>query len=426
MNIYLSNAQNFSYPINLLSEKLPKSALSIKVAIVALAILCAVIVYHFFSSSFHIKAKVIDSPNSEENVKGTQQAQVDLKLQQQKKKVEDFSPIKEEGDQATKPLSAESSIRAEEIKTASKDSAEVQKSVKSKATKAEIPKTKGQTKRKKLRKHQVHSTINKAPPLTAKMPQGKAKALEEYKKNPETCIAKHKRIIFTDIKGIEYQDLARTNKKEKDILYRKEDLITVIDLMLHLSGLTEVDLNHRLCASVVGDVLRECNKETSERLCVWLSKEKTFNIPLLKACIQVFIDKQVQSLPFNLYSVELLMKIYKEKEWNKLKHKDDSLILPSNDPRIVSAMTILIKGTPNENRIISLAEWMIDQPQYDLDTFSKWLRIFQQKEQENKAINLYYPLLDQLIDHFKNRWGKNFVNSVDADVRNYLLSKINN
>lgn len=247
------------------------------------------------------------------------------------------------------------------------------------------------------------------------MPSGKIKAFEAYKENPKQCGKVKKTIIFQDIKSIESPMKMTGNKNTTS---------SVVGLMLYVSELSKVDLNHPLCAQIVVDVFKECNKETSEQLSEWLSKEETFNIDLLIACFEVLIEKQQQQLPFSLYAIELLMKIYKEKEWNQVKNPSHHLILPSNDKLIVSVMTILIKEMPNDNKVIALTEWMMDQKEYDLSSFSIWINIFQQKEKEKAAVNLYYPLLDKMIAHFKNRWGSSHLVKLDTHTANYVKSKL--
>lgn len=242
-------------------------------------------------------------------------------------------------------------------------------------------------------------------------PIGKVHAVETYKNDPEQCGKVKKQMIFKDIKHIESQ-----GKAEKDIT-------SVEDLMLYISGLREVDLNHPLCARIVVDVFKECNKETSEQLCEWLSKEKTFNPCLLKECLNVFIDKEEKQLPFSLYSIELLIKIYEKGKWNHIKASSGHLILPANHQLIVSSIRILIQNLPNEDRVIALAEWMMNQPEYDLQTFSTWVNIFKQKEKEKGAINLYYPLFDKMMAHFNHKWGSKHLSQLHPDIVNYLQSK---
>ncbi len=241
------------------------------------------------------------------------------------------------------------------------------------------------------------------------IPDSKVKILGVYKDKPEQCGKVKKMIIFNDIKFIESQGQIR------------QDIFSVVDLMLYLTELSEVDLNHPICARVIIDVFKECNKETSEQLGEWLRKEKTFNTSLLKSCLQVFIDKLQQQVPFSPYALELLIKTYQEKNWNQTQNAS---ILPSNHPLLVSAMTILIKNSPNDDRIMALTKWMMRQKEYDLNTFEEWVSIFQQKEKEKIALhNLYYPLLNTMIADFKTRWGAKHLKEVSPSVVDYLLQK---
>jgi hypothetical protein len=250
------------------------------------------------------------------------------------------------------------------------------------------------------------------PLATQNIPVGKANALEKYKKDPLQCGKVQKAMIFNDIKHIE-------------LAYSKGNLASVVGLMEYISGLDEVDLNHPLCKQVIIDVLKECNKETSEQLCQWLVTQKTFNPHLLKECLGVFIHKHDQQLPFSSFAVEVLMKAYEDKGWNQITDSNGNRLLPSNDKSIVSAMAILIKALPNEDRIISLTTWMLNQPDYDLNSFSTWIKIFKQKEQENTAVNIYYPLLDKMLVHFNQKWGTKFLAELDAAITHYMNAKLN-
>lgn len=244
------------------------------------------------------------------------------------------------------------------------------------------------------------------------IPIGKVNALKKYMQDPTKCGKIQKAMIFNDIKHIE-------------LPHSKGNIASVVGLMQYVSGLEEVDLHHPLCEQVVIDVLKECNKETSEQLCQWLVQQKTFHPHLLKECLNVFIHKQEQQHPFSPFAVELLIKTYENKNWNQMVNNAGNPSLPSNDQSIISAMAILIKGLPNEDRIISLTEWMLNQPDYDLNTFSTWIKIFKEKEQENTAVNIYYPLLDKMIAHFKQKWGTKSLAELDAFTANYMNAKIN-
>lgn len=244
------------------------------------------------------------------------------------------------------------------------------------------------------------------------IPIGKAKALEKYKQDPSQCGTFQKGMIFKDIKHIE-------------LPHTQYHVSSVVGLMQYISGLEEVDLRHPLCERVVIDVLKECNKETSEELVKWLVNQKTFHPHLLKECLDVFIDKQEQQLALNPFSVELLIKAYKDKKWNQAVDLTGNRILPSNDKSIVSGVEILINNFVNEDRIISLTEWMFNQPDYDLNTFSTWIMIFNRKEEEKGVYNIYYPLLDKMLEHFTQKWGAQSLTKLNNEVASYVDAKLN-
>lgn len=242
------------------------------------------------------------------------------------------------------------------------------------------------------------------------IPPRKVRALAAYKKDPEKCGKMPKSAIFREIKYIELP------------IPRKRDITSVVGLMLYLSGLNEIDLNDPVCARIVLDTFKECNKETSDQLADWLNKQKTVNIPLLKDCFTLFIHKYEQQIPFSPYSIELLIKIYKERNWNQARDSEGHLFLPCQHELIVSVMAVLIEKNPNEDRVIALAEWIIKQPEYNLQTCKRWSGIFQKKEIENSAVNLYYPLFNTMMTHFKKDWLPELA-SLDPKLANYLRSK---
>lgn len=238
------------------------------------------------------------------------------------------------------------------------------------------------------------------------IPPGKAKALKEYKSNPQQCKRMSRTLSLRDIKSIDAP------------FKNSQDVTSVVGLMHYFSDLSEIDLHHERCMQIAVDVLQECDKNTNGRLVEWLIQQETFNAQLLVKCLSAFLEKEERQAPIDLYAVEQLIKTYQDKAWNQKP-------TPSNDPIMISAMAILIKQTPNENRIIALAEWFMNQPEYDVITFSTWLRVFKQKEIDySTRAGLYYPLLNKMLVHFKEKWGKENELNLDPDVASYLKVKI--
>jgi|GEM_PF-6423222 len=236
-------------------------------------------------------------------------------------------------------------------------------------------------------------------------------ALEEYKTG--TCTKIKKAIIFNALKFIK--------------LPEKEDktLNSVEGLMLYLSGLEKVNLTHPMCARVVVDVFKECDKEASSQLAEWLSQDETLNVDLLKSCLEVLLDKEKNQMPFSLHAIEVLVKTYEKKQWNQSGDSTDDSRLSSLHQCLACSMAILIKSLPNEDRIMNLAEWMMSQPEYDFQTFMTWLSIFQEKEEQNKGKHLYFPLLNSMMAHFNTQWlSQNVKQVTDERLKRYLESKI--
>lgn len=114
--------------------------------------------------------------------------------------------------------------------------------------------------------------------------------------------------------------------------------------------------------------MRECNKETTEQLIPWITHEKTLTSDLLKKCMEVFLVKNESDRPFSVYALELIMKIYTERQWHIAGNPH---FLPINDPVVISSVGILLERNPNSNGIDKLVELLIKQPEYDLKAFSE-------------------------------------------------------
>lgn len=268
--------------------------------------------------------------------------------------------------------------------------------------------TKIQSGQNKGKIHKPHSTLITGDELTS----GKLKALQAYQAAPTTCSLLYKTVIFKDIKSI---GLSKGQK----------NLTSVVGLMSYLSELEIIDLRNEWCAQVVIDTFKECNQETSSQLVEWLSTENTFHVALLSDSLRVLMAKHAQQLPVNLYALEQLIKIYKEKRWHEEGSQKNRLSLSIHDPLIVSVMALLIQIEPNNDRISALVEWMMHQQGYKKSVFIQWVSVFQQKEKEFSKVtgSLYYPLLNKMIHHFKEKWGEKQLRLLDPKMVDYLLSK---
>lgn len=383
MNIYFNNLFYVNLNSSLLSDKLSISSLKQKVALLALIIFGSVLAFYYFTY-YRFKAERIDF---EEMNPSSDAATINI-------------------DRATKEKDSKKEITSPKEK---KEELKDQHSPKL-VEESEDCQIRGQSAFKTPKKDPLAKISVRTPPFLQISP-GKANALKSYRSNPKKLSNIHKIIIFKDIQSIESSSHGKKNSN------------AIVDIMLYVSGLSEVDLSNTLCAQVVVDSFKGCNKETSKDLCEWLGKQETFNVDLLKNSLTIFIDKYYNRLPLNFYSIELLIKIYIKREWSELRDSENNLVLPSNHKVIVSAMTVLIQDNPNDDRIIALTEWMMKQPEFDLQSFSVWIKIFQQREKEKGATNLYYPLLDKLIAHFQKNWGVNSLEKLDKSVMAYLQSK---
>jgi hypothetical protein len=234
----------------------------------------------------------------------------------------------------------------------------------------------------------------KIPPITKKVTAGKISAMEDYKKDPNNCSLLHRNIIFQDVKHIE------------NPVNSGDQTISVVGLMKHFSGLTEVDLHNEVCAQVILDILRCCNKNTSEAVIHWLTNQKTFHVSLLKRCIYIF--KSMESLDgkkaYSLFALETLIRHYIDQEWNRVKGGDGKPIVPTNDPIIVAGISQMINNQPNDPVVTKSVMWMMDQNDFDLPIMIEWIRLFMHREQmKSTGAPMCYPLRDELFAYLNKR-----------------------
>jgi hypothetical protein len=214
------------------------------------------------------------------------------------------------------------------------------------------------------------------------------RALNRYKINQvvsDVRTTMDRKIIFGDIKSI--RDIER--------------------LLKEVSDSQSIDLAHHQCQRCVVDIFNFCDKETCSQLTQWLNRQSTFHISLLVSCLKVFVEKDSNRSPISYFALQELLFHYKEKLWHQTTDSHRKILLSSNDPRIISAMGILIQYTPNDNRTMELARWFMQQPNYnDSKARQEWMKILEAKmadhqAEENKrtggrTLSFHYPLYNAL------------------------------
>lgn len=216
---------------------------------------------------------------------------------------------------------------------------------------------------------------------------GKSRALQMYSKSPSECLLGPKSIIFKDIKFIE----PPTSQMDDD------EIISVVHLMKYMTRLTEIDLTNSVCAQIIVDTLAICDKETNDRLCEWLIKEKTFNPRLLFLCLDVFIEKRRVNSPCSYFALEMLIKKYISSSWNVMENGESSPYSPANSPFFISALVLLLKNAPNDENVGRYIIWAMDQPEFDPPSFCQLLLVFRDKEFELGVPRIFYPNRDKMM-----------------------------
>jgi hypothetical protein len=267
-------------------------------------------------------------------------------------------------------------------------------------------------KSEKTSKAPKHSSLNQQ--ISSEKTSRKVQALNKYINNPKENIPFEKNLLFKDIVTI-IDPLDKT----MEINQINRNRFSLYGLMKLVSNSKIVDLKNPNCEEVILDAFFHCNKETSIRLIEWIITEETFHVGLMKRIFEV-LEERAKEQPIDPFAIEQLIKTYINKHWNVVKDIKDDLICPANDSAIATILARMLIEDPNNTRKIRLIEWVVKQPEYDFQTFSKIIEVFMIKEAENAAApNLHYPIRDLLLSHIKKEWQSQMKNNLAAYVRKY-------
>lgn len=238
------------------------------------------------------------------------------------------------------------------------------------------------------------------------IPPGKRNALNAYVENPLNCPQNVRSMIFLDIQSV---------------AAASPNLTSVESYLKYFSQSDGINLKNPLCTAFVGDCFKHLSKEASIRLVDWLLEQNTFDVELWGDSISCLLEREKNGQPINTFSIEKLMGFYRA-NFERLKNT-----LSVNDPLVLDAMSSLIKNDPNNDRVIEAAAWVMGQPEFTVSSFAPWLRIFQAKERQFAASpNLYYPLLNLIVEKAREREGEVILvlQTWDQDLKNYVSRKL--
>ncbi|MBA2367762.1 MAG: hypothetical protein H0V82_01910 [Candidatus Protochlamydia sp.] len=241
------------------------------------------------------------------------------------------------------------------------------------------------------------------------IPVVKTNALNAYMENPVGCSRNFKSVIFLDI-----QSIAHSSRMEKN-------LTSVESYLKYISGSNVINLKEPVCIAFVRDCFKELNKETSIRLVEWLIEQNTFNVELWGDSISGLLEREKDGQPLNPFSIEKLIGFYRS-NYEALKTS-----ISVNDPLVLNALSSLINIEPNNDRVIDIATWVMNQNEFDISSCEPWLKIFQAKERQFiNSPNLYYPLLNLIVAKVKQVIGEKILADQieDHTIKDYLNIKL--
>lgn len=197
---------------------------------------------------------------------------------------------------------------------------------------------------------------------------------EAYKQNKETLI--QKQMIFMNIKYV--------NGLTKSSL---EGLIK------SLCNTKEIDFKNSLCIKIILDVFNMCTAETCEQTLNWLKTQDSSEL-LLKKCLEVLTAKGNSDQKINTYTLLGLLICFKQAI-----EKSETLTL--KDPAFISAMTLLLKREPNDDKTIALLTTLLVDDILQ-EAALEWLKVFEARDKiHSDAKNLAYPAKDKLLEFLK-------------------------
>lgn len=226
---------------------------------------------------------------------------------------------------------------------------------------------------------------------------GKKSAIDAFKRDPGNCSSFHKTILFRDIKSV------------KDL----EDLICTV------SNTETVDLNNQWSKILILEALDAVQREVSDVIIEELTKKGFFTPHIYCDILKQITDKADEQKPFSLFSLELLMKLYMEKDWYLGN-------LPLDNPQFLKGFQLLIKSKPNENPTVQMVDWMLTLPQFNFAVCVACITSYLKKIWEKppqQQVNIVYPVLQKLEDHFKTKgWAAQADTVQHTAVKRHLES----
>ncbi len=226
---------------------------------------------------------------------------------------------------------------------------------------------------------------------------GKTAAVEAFKRDPVNCSVFHRTILFRDIDS--YERLSQ--------------------LVHDITGLQSLDFNNPWCRTIALEALKFVVKETSDTIITQLAQRPEFTPAFFREVLNLIIEKANDQKAFSLYSLELLIKTYMERNW----HQGD---LPLDDATLLNGVQLLIKSKPNENPTTQFIDWMMNTPAFNFDVCVACITSYLEKKWEKppqEQLTIVYPNLQVLEAHFREKQWAAHADSVDhQDVKRHLLT----
>ncbi len=211
-----------------------------------------------------------------------------------------------------------------------------------------------------------------------------ANARKIYIENPSNCSEEYKISLFKLIKNV----------------------TDVFDLIQKITKSDKLDLCHPNCVQVIEDVLERGAFQLVGDLINALEGNKTLNLSALKKLLSAIIRRELNS-GINLellYPLETLIKMVDELYLSINEEAIPSKELPVNDPAVVDAFCILLERKhDSDDKIQIYLSRMIEKPEFDIDTFIRFIDVYIKKEKESHNTNIVNPARDRLVHAFNTK-----------------------
>jgi hypothetical protein len=196
----------------------------------------------------------------------------------------------------------------------------------------------------------------------------KKQALKDYKTSlsqRRECKQKSKIMAFGDIKFVKIHPYSTCPER---------GVTSVTDLLLFVHPERKIDLSHSSSQAVIFDLIQHSTTSLKDRTIEWLCQEPTFCPEMLTSAVSSYVGNCLKNPITQLHGMRMLLLSSHSKQWQKADFTDFS--------PLITALSILIKESPEEQQTIKVAEALKNQ--LSPEEIDNMLAILDQKEKEHR------------------------------------------